>query len=196
MDKCTYQERTVAGDLVEGADEVRLACSTKCYARAMSRRHPFGPHQSPRHSHMLVVFLSITTMEYYATNEDRARAAREAYVRECSPPPDVYLLPPYQATPDSFLTRSSLLSPPPLQMRCYGMPEYLWHCFEDWLAAPVVVRPLLVNRAAVGFRLRWPRRPVGRLSPQQDAWVKSRQWSAPQTMHEVCPHLLIAMTVG
>lgn len=112
-------------------------------------------------------------MEYYSPVAAVARALNEIHIVEYPPPPDAYLLPPYQVNYNAFLTRSSLLSAPPLEMRGYGMPEHLWYWFEHWLSAPADIRPLLLHHAAVEFRMSWPRAPVIVKTPQQEAWLRS-----------------------
>ncbi|KZV59053.1 hypothetical protein PENSPDRAFT_672627 [Peniophora sp. CONT] len=129
--------------------------------------------------------------QYYTTFDALSRTAAEAYIRECTPLPHHYLLPPYQVNFDAFLTQSSLLSPPPVYMRGYGMPEYLWHCFEDWFTAPLAVRSLLTHYAVVGFRLRWPLLPIIVKSKGQMVWAaQRRQAEVPLTMYERIASLL------
>lgn len=127
-------------------------------------------------------------MEYYAPYEAFTRAATEIHFVDCAPAPDAYLLPPYQATVDAFLTRSSLLSPPPIHMRGYGMPEYLWYWFENWFAAPADMRELLLYHAAVGFRMRWPWSPVDIRTKEQRAWIKAHPPGEPSTFVQVSAH--------
>ncbi|VDC07263.1 unnamed protein product [Peniophora sp. CBMAI 1063] len=120
-------------------------------------------------------------MEYYAHPATLCRAAEEIHIPE-DWTPHHYLLPPYQASADSFVTISSLLSPPPAHMRSYGMPEYLWYWFLDWRAAPQDVRDFLVYRTGLGFRLRWPRKPVvGPPTPAQAAWLARQPPKPPRT---------------
>lgn len=126
-----------------------------------------------------------TAMECYANIHELARAAQDMNTPKPVPPPDAYLLPPYQMTTNAFLTRSSLLSPPPIQMRAYGMPEYLWCWFEDWFSAPLHARPAVLNKAALGFELRFPGAPVVVKTREQQAWVNTYQRGPPPIMTTV-----------
>ncbi|VDC00367.1 unnamed protein product [Peniophora sp. CBMAI 1063] len=121
-------------------------------------------------------------MEWYASQETKDRAYEEAYLYEWLPPPDAYQLPPYQATVDAFLVRCTLLSPPPIQLRAYGMPEYLWSRLYDWIDAPVTARRLVAEKSAVGFRMRWPRAPVVIRTRAQEVWMRNRAFEPPSNM--------------
>ncbi|KZV59528.1 hypothetical protein PENSPDRAFT_672291 [Peniophora sp. CONT] len=69
-------------------------------------------------------------------------------------------------------------------MRGYGQPEYLWQRFDDWYKAPIFVRPLVANYAAVGFRLRWPAARVVVRTKEQEAWAKRHTRGQPLTILE------------
>lgn len=73
-----------------------------------------------------------------------------AYLPSNAPPPraNVY---------GNFLTRSSQLSLPPVDMRSrIGMPPYLWASFFDWRFYFRELQVAIIEETAAGFLLRWP----------------------------------------
>ncbi|KZV60629.1 hypothetical protein PENSPDRAFT_694099 [Peniophora sp. CONT] len=121
-------------------------------------------------------------LDSLATFGELARAEHAIFERIMTPPPDAVQLPPYQLHDDVFITRSSLLSPPPLYMRGFGMPEFLWACFFDYMFAPLALKSLLLERTALAFRMRWAHIQVLIRTPEQVAWIRRHPPGPPRKM--------------
>lgn len=137
-------------------------------------------------------------MEYFnmpkdtlATHSELARAQLDIFQPIMTPPPDALQLPPYQETEDSFLVWSAVLPPPPMHMRGFGMSEFLWACFFDWMWTADELKWILLERIALGYRLRWPHRQVLIRTPEQLSWIRRHPPGPPRHIISVLQYIYL-----